>query len=413
MEVIGNWTKEYFLNNHEVCLEKLNSLTAGERASLRENLEVGESDRMVLATGMVIDTQEPEFYCEKYEVKSSDGNIRIENGKFSDKLNISEDETVEDPSKHLSERQTVVIAKPTSTNQWVFDIAIAKSSSKRKLDENNQIDKSFTVKVYDNLDRQINTVVEVIGFLSVVPKRTAEAMQTDNGFGEEMTVNLPPLQIHAITMKELPHNNPLLLDQINADDQYSPEEIKKDLLNILTQFMFGDEVTAHYVLLHLISNVYGRVAGEILGKFAINLTCQSVPKDLLVDHIKKFYNFIELLVPDSTYLPLTIENFNSKCFVPKKDYKTNRLVPGFLQLPKHTHLVLDETKLDSGKLEQSGCLAVADLSELIQSQQINYDFQFYKIPFHTNIPVMIISEGKSMLPVSFVKIDKKCNKFNV
>lgn len=226
-------------------------------------------------------------------------------------------------------------------------------------------------------------------------------METENNaLGEDLSANLPPLQIHAITIKELPHNNPLLLDNITTDEQFSHEEIHKDLLKLLTQFMFGDKVAAHYILLHLVSNVYGRVAGEILGKFSINLTCQSIPKEILVDHIKKFYNLIELLVPDSSYLPLTIENFNKKTFVPKKDYKTNRLQPGLLQLPKHTHLILDETKLESGKLDQAGCLAVADLSELIKSQEISYDFQFYKIPFHTNIPVIILSEGKSMLPVS-------------
>lgn len=147
MEAIQNWTKEYFLNNQEICLEKLKSLSAEERAALRENLEIGESNKIVLTFGMVVDTQEPEFYCEKYEVKSSDGTSRIENGKFSDKLNINENETVADPSKHLSERQTVIIAKPSSTNQWVFDVAAAKSSNKRKLDDGQETKKSFTVKV--------------------------------------------------------------------------------------------------------------------------------------------------------------------------------------------------------------------------------------------------------------------------
>jgi hypothetical protein len=136
MEAVQNWTKEYFLNNNqEQLIEKLQSLTAEERANLRANLELSENNKLVLAFGMVIDTQEPEFYCEKYEVKTSDGSIRVENGKFSDKLNINDGESVEDPSKHLSERQTVVIAKPSSTNQWVYDAAIAKSSNKRKLSE--------------------------------------------------------------------------------------------------------------------------------------------------------------------------------------------------------------------------------------------------------------------------------------
>lgn len=147
MEVVHNWTKEYFLNNQEICLEKLKSLTAEDRANLRENLELGENNKMVLAFGMVIDTQEPEFYCEKYEVKTADGSIRVENGKFSDKLNINDDESVDDPSKHLSERQTVVIAKPSSTNQWVYDAAVSKSSNKRKLNEGKDNEQSFTVKV--------------------------------------------------------------------------------------------------------------------------------------------------------------------------------------------------------------------------------------------------------------------------
>jgi Mini-chromosome maintenance replisome factor len=147
MEAVQNWTKEYFLNNQDVCLEKLKSLTGEERAALRENIELGESNKIVLTFGMVIDTQEPEFYCEKYEVKSSDGSTRIENGKFCDKLNINEDETVEDPSKHLSERQTVIIARPTSTNQWVYEITAAKNSNKRKLEDDQESDRAFTVKV--------------------------------------------------------------------------------------------------------------------------------------------------------------------------------------------------------------------------------------------------------------------------
>lgn len=223
-------------------------------------------------------------------------------------------------------------------------------------------------------------------------------METDD-FGEMIPTAPSPFSIHAISYQELPHNNPLLLDLLQKNEEYSREEIRNDLLKLLTQFMFGDEIAAHYILLHLMSNVYARVSGEVLGKFSINLTCSEIPKEILEDHIKKFYNLIELLMPDSCYLPLTIENLNNETFVPKKDYKTNRLQTGLLQLPKHAHLVLDETKLENGKLEQGGCLAVADLSELIKSQQLNYDFQFYKIPFQTNIPIMILSEGKSLLPV--------------
>lgn len=223
-------------------------------------------------------------------------------------------------------------------------------------------------------------------------------MVTDD-FNEESQANLPPMTIHSIYIKELFHTNPLL-DDVNKVEQFSDEELRKDLLKVLTQFMFGDETAANYVLCHLISRVYARVSSEVLGKFSLNLTCSTVPTELLSDIVKKFYNLIELLLPNSCYLPLTVENLNTKSFVPKKDYKTNRLQTGFLQLPKHTHIVLDETKLQTGKLEEAGCIAVADLTELIQTQQLNYDFRFYKIPFLTNFPVLIFGEGKSLLPVS-------------
>lgn len=157
----------------------------------------------------------------------------------------------------------------------------------------------------------------------------------EDEFGDE-TESLPSFTIHAISFKRMSHNNPLLFNSFEECSQPSAAEIQKDLLKVLTQFMLGDELSAYYVLCHLISNVYVRVSGEVLGKFSINLACSSVSKEFLSDHIKKFYNFIELLVPNSTYVPLTIENFNTKCFVPKKDYKTNLLQPGILQLPIHT-----------------------------------------------------------------------------
>ena len=85
----------------------------------------------------------------------------------------------------------------------------------------------------------------------------------------------------------------------------------------------------------------------------------------------------------------------------RKDYQTNRLQYGILQLPQHTQLVFDETKMETGKLEAPGVKAVQNITELIKSQQLNYDFAFYKLPFNTNIPILILSEGKSLLPCDF------------
>lgn len=243
----------------------------------------------------------------------------------------------------------------------------------------------------------MNSMVEVIGFLSA-SLSSEEAIDKDD-FGEPQSI--PSFTVHAVTVRQLPHSVPITFDLMMPEETPSPGEIRRDLLKLFTHFMFGDELAAHYLICHLISKVYGRVGGEILGKFSLNLNCASIPKNLLVDHVQKLYNLLQLLLPDSQYVPLTVENFNTATFIPKKNYSNNRLETGLLQMPLHTHLVIDETKLENGKLEQNGVLALAELSDLIKQQSISYDFGFYKIPFLTDVPVLSVSEGKSLLPTDF------------
>jgi len=83
----------------------------------------------------------------------------------------------------------------------------------------------------------------------------------------------------------------------------------------------------------------------------------------------------------------------------RKDYETNKLVSGVLQLAPHTHLVLDETCMQQGKLEANGVHAVQHLAHLINNQELKCDFQYYQIDYQANIPVLVLSEGRSMLPV--------------
>lgn len=62
---------------------------------------------------------------------------------------------------------------------------------------------------------------------------------------------------------------------------------------------------------------------------------------------------------------------------------------------------MDETRLEPGKLENTGIEAVSHIANLIRKQQLNVNFKFYAIDYNANVPVLILSEGKSMFPVSF------------
>jgi hypothetical protein len=401
MEAVQNWTREYFINNHDECIKKLNELTDAEKDELRNNLHFNEQGLVLLNHFMVSDVKEPEYYCEKYEVKKSDGSTRMENAKYSDqlKLNIQEDESCENPAQFLSERQTCIVKRSESNNVWIKEHeCITLNANKRKI-ESVQDQSSYLVKVYDSTEILLNQLVEIVGFLSTTPVISADAMDEDGGLNEQQAT-LPKFVIHAISFKEQTHNNPLLYQQQIENDEQQFDVVQKDLLNVLTQLLFGDTLSAHYLLCHLISTVYSRVNEEALGKFALNLICHSIPSNIMTEYVKRLYNFIEVLIPNSLYIPLSIENLNNTDFVPKKDYTTNNLSTATLQLPKSTHLLLDETKLENGKLEQNGCLAIGHFAELIKNQKLSYDFMYYKIPFNTDYPVLIVSEGKSLLPVS-------------
>uniref|UniRef100_A0A182M851 Mini-chromosome maintenance complex-binding protein n=1 Tax=Anopheles culicifacies TaxID=139723 RepID=A0A182M851_9DIPT len=271
--------------------------------------------------------------------------------------------------------------------------------------------KACLVKLYSNYDEwTLNTVIEVVGFLSVDPALDGSGDSTGmdefvDDVSEHQATHPPPSlipRLHAISVRKLSHTNPLLLgehklsDVGTTDEDANNETAFKDLHNLFTQCLLGDEIAADYLLCHLVSSVYIRDEVECRGQFCLNIS--NIPAEVLPDYTRSLYELLELLLPVSHYLPMTLENMNTMQFVPKKDYATNKLTSGLLQLAPHTHLVLDETRLQTGKLESAGVEAVKHVSHLIKSQRLKYNFQFYQLDFNADVPVLVLSEGKSMLP---------------
>ena len=107
---------------------------------------------------------------------------------------------------------------------------------------------------------------------------------------------------------------------------------------------------------------------------------------------------LSLLTTNSHYLPLTRNNLDSTSFSPRKDFEANRLVSGSLQLASGTHLWLDETVMTDGQLSQVGVKNLTSLGNLITWQKLEYDFEFQKMEYETDVPCLVMSEGRSMLP---------------
>lgn len=431
---------------------------------------------LVRFRGMVQDMMDPEIYLERYEVKSGDGNTRLQLGKFRDCLRLGKDEQLDynAESNVHGERRTLFVVSLPGQNDWakehekqcgpqseINQETAAGSGIKRALDtqEDMEVDKAdgspscnslkrhckdvestvntttkssallgsdyllnsplpdrpsmaCMIKVYEDFDKYtLNSLMDFVGFLSVDPALDASTLDVDamkdlESLSELQAQNPSPFlipRLHAFGVKSLSHANPLLdlsLLQPRPQQFFSQEAVNKDLRMLLKLCLFEDELAAEYLLSHLISTVYSRSEMESIGKFALNLC--NIPKDCLKQYTKRLYEVLELLLPASHYLPMTLDTMNTAAFAPKKDYETNKLVSGLLQLAPHTHLILDETQMQQGKLETNGVHAIQHLANLINNQQLKCDFQYYQIDYNVDIPVLVVSEGRSLLPSDFV-----------
>jgi len=173
-------------------------------------------------------------------------------------------------------------------------------------------------------------------------------------------------------------------------------ETRELLRTVLQEALMGDALAAEMLICHLMSSVYLRQDVVSLGKYSINLSGLT-SKLLEQNYTTRFNSLLQTLTARSHFLPMTIETMNKTKFVPKKDYKSNRLITGLLQLPAHTHLIVDETSLTAGQLDANGVGNLTALGNMINWQKLDYDFQFHQLENHTDVPVIILSEGKSMI----------------
>lgn len=55
--------------------------------------------------------------------------------------------------------------------------------------------------------------------------------------------------------------------------------------------------------------------------------------------------------------------------------------------------------MEQGRLDATGVNNITALGNLIKQQKVEYDFKYYKMEFDSDISVLVLSEGKSLLPV--------------
>ncbi|GER40007.1 mini-chromosome maintenance complex-binding protein [Striga asiatica] len=279
---------------------------------------------------------------------------------------------------------------------------------------------SCLVKIYDSPETnlKLNDVFEFVGIFTFDPDTTVKRDDDDD---DELTENFEDSLLH-LPPNNVPRLHCVLHRKLEATDYIlSPQweltpsaikEVRESLIGHLAAVLGNDRMAAEYMLLHLLSRVHARVDSIAVGKLSLNLTCLGKESmSVFGNHLKCA---IENLVPFTQCLPLTIDYLNTVSLAPKKDYSTNRqssdkyspvhrLVPGFLQLAEGSHLIIDETLLQTGILNSTGVENARILKNMMELQKVEYDFTYYKMEMAANIQLLILSDGKSnILPADLV-----------
>lgn len=275
------------------------------------------------------------------------------------------------------------------------------------------------IKVYDGLDAdlKLNDIVEFVGVLTFDPELSVHhetAGEYSDGvqaafMEEDVSAHLPASKVprvHCILQRKLSSDRLFKAMPEFLPERYSPDvcsnssfaESRKSLVGRFTEVFGGDSLAAEYLLLHLLSRVHARVEPMAVGKLSLNLMDSSGSLEgtssLLASRVSQA---IAALLPRSHLMPLSLEYLNGKLIAPRKNYSSNRLMTGDLQLADGTHLVLNETALETGQLTEIGLQNVHFLKNLMEWQKVEYDFEFYKMEMPTDVPVLVMSTARSRL----------------
>ncbi|KAJ2486976.1 hypothetical protein IWW37_005416 [Coemansia sp. RSA 2050] len=171
----------------------------------------------------------------------------------------------------------------------------------------------------------------------------------------------------------------------------------------LSSVLGGDDLAAHYLLLHLLSKTVA-VQDVKVGKFSLNLVgFPLLSKDqapagtfaLSNPATRWISGVLAQLVPRCVEIPFELKTVNSSTFLPSAE--SGDLQAGVLQLAVDTEIICDETCLHEGTLDDRGLRNLQALQNVILDQTLTYVYPYQSINLATNLRVLVLSNGKSIL----------------
>ncbi|ORX48992.1 hypothetical protein BCR36DRAFT_404914 [Piromyces finnis] len=353
-----------------------------------------------------------ELYSLFHLVKDKNTNEqKVKFFKYQDQINNSDYEYLDSENvQTFRDRQLVYCINIPGHNSWAKEKNNYQNTEEEKEKNYKTINEKFPIKSEDNFgaiikiydidnanDLKLNTVFEFIGILEYNEQQ--EVQQSFDNFEENMLTSYPIPHVHALYWNKIENNSNPTVDLIKK--QLTDEKVIKDTRNEIVEYLSnrfdGDNLIAEYILYNLVSRIYSRVDSLPVGKFSLNI-CNVKS----TEQSNEIYKLIQNIVPKSHYLSLEHKKINSKRLAPSMNCIESLeqgigLISGELQLTDGTVLVVDETTMQEGKIENTGVMNISILGDLFQNQKITYDFNYHTIEFPADLNLIVLSEAKSKL----------------
>lgn len=282
--------------------------------------------------------------------------------------------------------------------------------------EEENINKPVIVKIYDQKEQELklNDLIELIGIIEFPNFENRIAQPDSSDKFPEISSMLDNLdldhedyvyselpRVHALNFKQL--NTIIPSNRLDSTNCTEGNPTFKTFFSLFEKIFFGDKLATEYFICWLVSRVYKIQDSLPIGNFPLNISnLNSIPNSEHSLYVEKLYSVIESICTHSLNLPITIDELNNRILNPFKEKNNNKLQSGLLQLPTSFNLLLNETALQPGKLKEKGMKNLGIFKDMISWQSIEYDHLFYTQRINSDINVLVLSEGKSLLEVNCV-----------
>ena len=315
-----------------VLIKQIPSLNTVER----NNLQPGQ---LVSYTGVIQSTlEEQEIVAAFFK---SDATGKWYNSRYVDAKSEQQDQDGQSTMPEMTFSDSDLLNANSSDSNLVLDerggfcVAEIPGMSKWLCKDNLVSQPTVNVKCYagaENTVRILDTV-KVYGILQAPKVNPEEKMDGTENKSENM------LTIHAIMLEKIS------IDDLVCPCDYEMSSARSAVLQNLQNAAGGDSLAAKMVLLTLLgSPVFN--GDVIMGSISLGLYRGN--KAVFESIRKQLQNLVPCLVD----LPVTVESLNKQSYFPVNDGET--LHTGLCQVPKHTCLLLNETALEEGRLDQKG-----------------------------------------------------------